>query len=25
MPDYTISRIDDMEAAFSGSFKRARA
>ncbi len=25
MPDYTISKIDDMEAAFSGSFKRARA
>jgi mannose-6-phosphate isomerase-like protein (cupin superfamily) len=25
MPDYTISRIDDMEAIFSGAFKRARA
>jgi mannose-6-phosphate isomerase-like protein (cupin superfamily) len=23
--DYTIKRIDDMEAAFRGSFKRARA
>jgi redox-sensitive bicupin YhaK (pirin superfamily) len=25
MPDFTISRIDDMEAIFFGSFKRARA
>jgi hypothetical protein len=25
MPEYTISPIDDMEAAFFGSFKRARA
>ncbi len=25
MPDYTVSRIDDMEAVFFGSFKRARA
>lgn len=25
MPDFTLSRIDDMEAVFFGSFKRARA
>jgi hypothetical protein len=25
MPDYTMSRIDDMEAVVFGSFKRARA
>jgi len=25
MADYTIKRIDDMEAAFRGAFKRARA
>lgn len=25
MPDFTISRIDDMEAIFFGAFKRARA
>jgi mannose-6-phosphate isomerase-like protein (cupin superfamily) len=25
MPDYTLSRIDDMEAVIFGSFKRARA
>jgi mannose-6-phosphate isomerase-like protein (cupin superfamily) len=25
MPDFTIKRIDDMEAVFAGAFKRARA
>lgn len=25
MPDFTISRIDDMEAIYAGAFKRARA
>jgi mannose-6-phosphate isomerase-like protein (cupin superfamily) len=25
MADYTVKRIDDMEAAFRGAFKRARA
>jgi hypothetical protein len=25
MPDFTVSRIDDMEAVIFGSFKRARA
>jgi mannose-6-phosphate isomerase-like protein (cupin superfamily) len=25
MPDYTVKRIDDMEGAFGGGFKRARA
>jgi hypothetical protein len=25
MPDFTISRIDDMEAIYGGAFKRARA
>jgi mannose-6-phosphate isomerase-like protein (cupin superfamily) len=25
MPDYTVKRIDEMEAVFGGAFKRARA
>jgi mannose-6-phosphate isomerase-like protein (cupin superfamily) len=25
MPDYTVKRIDDMEASFGGAFKKARA